>query len=157
PTGTLFGPQKAFTVQTSGQLVEASAYRPVIITYRNGSPVRLKDVALVTDSVENNKTAAWYVDAHRMQRSVVLAVQRQPGTNTVEVAGSVLRLLPLFEQQIPAAAQLEILFDRSESIRESVNDVKFTLFLALCLVVMVIFLFLRNLSATVIPALALPM
>ncbi len=120
-------------------------------------PVRLQDVAVVTDSVENNKTAAWFIDSTQATRSVVLAVQRQPGTNTVEVAGAVRRLLPLFEKQIPASAQLRILFDRSESIRESVDDVKFSLFLALCLVVLVIFLFLRNLSATVIPALALPM
>src|SRR5262245_54095103 len=157
PTGTLYGQHKAFTVETSGQLVEASAYRPLIVTYRNGSPVRLSDIAVITDSVENNKTAAWYVDPNQMTRSVVLAVQRQPGTNTVEVAASVRKLLPLFQQQIPASAQLHILFDRSESIQESVNDVKFTLLLALMLVILVIFLFLRNLSATVIPALALPL
>ena len=157
PTGTLYGAHKAFTLETSGQLVEANMYRPLIVTYRNGSPVRLSDVAVVTDSVQNNKTAAWYTDPKQMMRSVVLAVQRQPGTNTVEVAASVRRLLPLFQQQIPASAQLHVLFDRSESIKESVNDVKFTLFLALILVILVIFLFLRNLSATVIPALALPL
>lgn len=157
PTGTLYGSHKAFTVETSGQLEDAISYRPLIVSYRNGSPVRLNDVAIVKDSVENDKTVAWYVDPNQITKSVVLAVQRQPGTNTVEVAGSVRRLLPLFQQQIPASAQLHILFDRSESIKESVNDVKFTLYLALCLVVMVIFLFLRNLSATIIPALALPM
>ena len=128
PTGTLYGAHKAFTLETSGQLVEANMYRPLIVTYRNGSPVRLSDVAVVTDSVQNNKTAAWYTDPKQMMRSVVLAVQRQPGTNTVEVAASVRRLLPLFQQQIPASAQLHVLFDRSESIKESVNDVKFTLF-----------------------------
>jgi HAE1 family hydrophobic/amphiphilic exporter-1 len=157
PTGTLYGAHKAFTVETSGQLMEASAYRPVIITYRNGSPVRLQDLAVVNDSVENNKTAAWYGDEHALSRSLVLAIQRQPGTNTVAVASRVKTLLPLFQQQIPASAQLHILFDRSQSIKESVEDVQFTLYLTLCLVIMVIFLFLRNLSATIIPSLALPM
>ncbi len=157
PTGTLSGPHKAFTVETSGQLMQASAYRPLVVTYRNGSPVRLQEIALVRDSVENDKTAAWYGNDKDLNRSLVLAIQRQPGTNTVEVAGNVTRLLPLFQQQIPAAAKLHILFDRSQSIKESVEDVQFTLYLTLCLVVMVIFLFLRNLSATVIPSLALPM
>ncbi|HET6267127.1 MAG TPA: efflux RND transporter permease subunit [Acidobacteriota bacterium] len=157
PTGTLYGPHKAFTVQTSGQLLTADAYKPMIVTYRKGSPVRLQDIAVVSDSVENNKTAAWFVNKDHANRSVVLAVSKQPGTNTVAVADAVRRLLPLFKEQIPASAELNILYDRSESIRESVNDVKFTLVLTLCLVIMVIFLFLRNLSATVIPSLALPM
>ena len=157
PTGILYGPHKAFTVETSGQLMQASAYRPLIVTYRNGSPVRLQDISLVSDSVENNKTAAWYGTGNTLNRSLVLAIQRQPGTNTVKVAESVTRLLPLFQQQIPASAQLHILFDRSQTIKESVEDVQFTLYLTLCLVVMVIFLFLRNLSATIIPSLALPM
>ena len=157
PTGTLQGPNKAFTVETSGQLMDAASYRPLIVAYRDGSPVRLQDLAVVSDSVENNKTAAWYGENGQINRSLVLAVQRQPGTNTVQVADNVRRLLPLFQQQIPASAQLHILFDRSQSIRESVSDVKFTMYLTLCLVVMVIFLFLRNISATVIPSLALPM
>lgn len=157
PSGTLYGAHKAFTVQTSGQLLDASAYRPMIVAYSNGSPVRLQDLATVTDSVENNKTAAWYVDQGKATRSLILAVYRQPGTNTVEVVRAVRRLLPLFKQQIPASVAMNILFDRSESIQESVDDVKFTLFLTLCLVVMVIFLFLRNVSATIIPSLALPM
>lgn len=157
PTGVLNGPNKAFTVQTEGQLLEASAYRPLIVAYRDGNPVRLSEIAVVSDSVENNKTIAWYCSPESINRSIVLAVQRQPGTNTVEVAASVRKLLPLFQQQIPASAQLHILFDRSESIKESVNDVKFTLYLTLCLVIMVIFLFLRNLSATIIPSLAVPM
>ena len=124
-----------------------------MVAYRDGAPVRLDELGRVIDSVENDKTAAWFID----QRSVVLAIQRQPGTNTVEVASEVRRLLPSFRAQLPAAVGLDVLYDRSESIRESVRDVKFTLFLALCLVVLVIFLFLRNVSATVIPALALPM
>lgn len=157
PSGTLYGTHKAFTVQTAGQLLDASAYRPMIVAYRKGNPVRLQDLAVVTNSVENNKTAAWYVTNGQATRSLILAVYRQPGTNTVAVSQAVQTLLPLFKQQIPASVAMNILFDRAESIQESVNDVKFTLLLTLCLVVMVIFLFLRNLSATIIPSLALPM
>lgn len=152
PTGTLEGKQQSFTIQASGQLYNAEAYRPLIVAYRNGSPVRLDELGRVIDSVENNKVANWFDNV----RSVVLAIQRQPGTNTVEVVDSIKGLLPMFRVQIPSSVNLNILYDRSVSIRESVNDVKFTLFLALCLVVLVIFLFLRNLSATIIPSLALP-
>jgi HAE1 family hydrophobic/amphiphilic exporter-1 len=152
PTGTLYGPMASFTVKADGQLMEASAYRSVIVAYRNGSPVRLSDIGRVVDGVENDKTAAWYNE----ERSISLAIFKQPGTNTVAVAGEVRRLLPTFQKQLPAAASLHVLYDRSQSIRNSVNDVRFTLLLTLCLVVLVIFLFLRNLSATVIPSLALP-
>jgi HAE1 family hydrophobic/amphiphilic exporter-1 len=153
PTGTLYGRYQAFTIEASGQLSNAEAYRPLIVMYRNGSPVFLKDLGRVIDSVEDDKIASWY----NTTRAVVLAIQRQPGTNTVEVVNSIKELLPTFRSQIPASVNLTILYDRSVSIRDSVNDVKFTLFLALCLVVLVIFLFLRNVSATVIPSLALPM
>jgi len=156
PTGTLYGAHKAFTVQAEGQLTRARAYLPLIVAYRNGSPVRIRDIGTAIDSVENDKTAAWYVTPSAEQRSVILAVQRQPGTNTVAVAGAVKKLLPTFRQQPPASVTLNLLFDRSESIEASVADVKFTLLLTLFLVVLVIFLFLRNLSATVIPSLALP-
>jgi HAE1 family hydrophobic/amphiphilic exporter-1 len=157
PTGTLDGPHVAFTVQATGQLKNAAAYMPLIVAYRNGSPVRLQDLGVVLDSVENNKTAAWYVDATHNDRSVILAIQRQPGTNTVKVAGDVRSLVTTLQKQIPASVSLHVLYDRSVPIRDSVNDVKLTLLLALVLVVLVIFLFLRNLSATVIPSLALPM
>lgn len=157
PTGTLDGPHVAYTVQASGQLKNAAAYMPLIVAYRNGSPVRLQDLGVVLDSVENNRTAAWYVDATHNDRSVILAIQRQPGTNTVKVAGDVRRLVTTLQKQIPASVSLHVLYDRSVPIRDSVNDVKLTLLLALALVVLVIFLFLRNLSATVIPSLALPM
>jgi HAE1 family hydrophobic/amphiphilic exporter-1 len=153
PTGTLWGKNQTFTVEASGQLTEAQAYEPVIVAYRNGSPVRLQDVGRAIDSVENDKIASWFND----HRAIVLAIQRQPGTNTIEVVNNIRALLPSFRAQIPASVSLDVLYDRSISIRDSVNDVKFTLFLALCLVVMVIFLFLRNLSATAIPSLALPM
>jgi hydrophobic/amphiphilic exporter-1 (mainly G- bacteria), HAE1 family len=153
PTGTLYGANQAFTVQTTGQLNDAKAYRPVIVAYRGGSPVRLQELGDVIDSVENDKVASWYRDT----RAIILAIQRQPGTNTVEVVDSIKKLIPTFKEQMPASVNLNIMFDRSESIRDSVHDVQFTLVLTVCLVVMVIFLFLRNLSATVIPSLALPM
>ncbi len=152
PTGTLEGQKQAFTIQATGQLYNAAAYRPLIVAYRGGSPVRLEELGRVIDSVENDKVANWYNN----ERSVVLAIQRQPGTNTVEVVDSIKNLLPTFRMQIPPSVKLETLYDRSVSIRESVRDVKFTLLLALCLVVLVIFLFLRNISATIIPSLALP-
>jgi HAE1 family hydrophobic/amphiphilic exporter-1 len=153
PTGTLWGPRQAFTVQATGQLMDAVAYRPLIVAYRGGRPVRLAELGRVIDSVENDKVAGWFNNA----RSITLMVQRQPGTNTVEVVDRIKELLPSFRQQMPPSVKLDILYDRSESIRESVNDVKFTLVLTIALVVMVIFLFLRNISATVIPSLALPM
>ncbi len=153
PTGTLDGSSQAFTVQATGQLINANAYRPIIVAYRGGAPVRLQELGNVIDSVENDKVASWFKDT----RAIILAIQRQPGTNTVEVVESIKALMPTFRQQIPASVNLEILFDRSESIRNSVHDVQFTLILTVCLVILVIFLFLRNLSATVIPSLALPM
>jgi hydrophobic/amphiphilic exporter-1 (mainly G- bacteria), HAE1 family len=153
PTGTLWGRNQALTVEADGQLTEASAYRPLIVAYRNGSPVRLQDLGRVIDSVENDKIASWYRD----RRSIILTVQRQPGTNTVEVVDAIKELIPTFRAQMPASVNLDVLFDRSESIRHSVGDVKFTLVLTMCLVILVIFLFLRTVSATLIPSLALPM
>ena len=153
PTGTLDGSKRAFTVQATGQLEDAAAFRPMIIAYRNGAPVYLNEVANVIDGVQNDKAANWYDGV----RGMVLAIQRQPGTNTVEVVDSIQKLLPQLRREIPAAIQLQTLYDRSQGIRASVNDVKFTLWLTVCLVVLVIFLFLRNVSATIIPSLALPM
>ena len=153
PTGTLYGANRAYTVESNGQLMNAAAFRPVVIAYRNGAPVRLSEIGRVIDSVENDKLAAWLND----EQGIVLAIQRQPGTNTIEIVNSIKKLLPTFRAQAPAGIKIEILYDRSDSIRESVNDVQFTLMLALALVVLVIFLFLRNFSATLIPSLALPM
>ena len=153
PVGTLYGSQQAFQLETNGQLMRAKDYAPLIVAYRNGSPVRLGELGQVIDSVENDKSANWF----NGMRGMVLAVQRQPGTNTVEVVDSIRKLLPQFREQMPAAVQLTILYDRSVSIRDSVHDVQFTLLLTIALVVMVIFLFLRNISATIIPSLALPM
>jgi HAE1 family hydrophobic/amphiphilic exporter-1 len=152
PTGTLYGPDRSFVVQANGQLTSAAAYAPVVVAYKNGSPVRLDEVARVYDGVENDKTASWF----NGRRTVYLAIQRQPGTNTVAVVDSIRALLPQLEQQLPASVTLSVRLDRSIPIRESVDDVKFTLLLTICLVVLVIFLFLRNLSATIIPSLALP-
>jgi len=152
PTGTIYGQDKTFVVQANGQLMKAAAYRPMIVSYRNGNPVRLEEVAHVYDGIENDKNAAWY----RGERTIYLAVQKQPGTNVVAVCDAVKALLPSFREQLPAALSLDVRTDRSIPIRESVHDVKFTLVLTICLVVLVIFLFLRNVSATIIPSLALP-
>jgi hydrophobic/amphiphilic exporter-1 (mainly G- bacteria), HAE1 family len=153
PTGALSGRHQALTILASGQLYNAEAYRPMIVAYRQGAPVRLDQIGRVINSVENDKVAGWYID----QRSIGLAIQRQPGTNTIEVVDNIKKLLPAFRSQLPASVELITMFDRSESIRDSINDVKFTLILTIFLVVLVIFFFLRNLSATIIPSLALPM
>jgi len=153
PTGTLYGARQAYTVQATGQLMDAAAYRPLIIAYRNGSPVRLEEVGRVIDSVQTDKVASWY----NGDRAVILAVQRQPGTNTIEVVDAIKAVLPQFRLQMPAALTLSILYDRSVAIRDSVHDVQFTLGLAIALVILVIFLFLRNVSATIIPSVAVPM
>ena len=152
PTGSLSGAHKNFTVQTNGQLEDASAYRKLIVSYKNGAPVYLDQLGRIVDSVENDKLASWYNDT----RAIILTIQRQPGTNTVQVVDTITKLLPNLRSQIPASVDVGVLYDASQSIRESVNDVRFTLVLTIALVVLVIFLFLRNLSATVIPSLALP-
>ena len=153
PLGTLYGQHQAFTIQANGQLMNAAAFRSLIVAYRNGNPVRLQEVANVIDSVQNDKAAAWFSGT----RGVILAVQRQPGVNTVAVVDAIKKQLPTLRAQIPAAVNIDELFDRSQGIRHSVRDVERTLILTVCLVVMVIFVFLRNISATVIPSLALPL
>src|SRR5580765_2637115 len=152
PVGTLYGIHQNLTVQANGQLTNAEEYRQLIVAYRNGAPVTLRDLGDVVDSVENNRLATRY----NGQQVVTLTIQRQPGTNTVAVVDAIRNLLPAFRQQLPASIKLDVLYDRSESIRESVNDVQFSLLLAIGLVVLVIFLFLRNVRATFIPTLALP-
>ncbi|NTU64318.1 MAG: MMPL family transporter, partial [Chloroflexi bacterium] len=153
PTGTLYGRHQAFTVQATGILNKAAQYRPIIVAYRNGAPVRLEQIARVIDSTQNDKVASWFNGV----RSIILAIQRQPGYNTVQMVDDIRKLLPQFRAQVPASVEIETLYDRSKSIRESVSDVEFTLVLTACLVVLVIFLFLRNVSATIIPSLAVPM
>jgi hydrophobic/amphiphilic exporter-1 (mainly G- bacteria), HAE1 family len=153
PTGILWGQHGSYTVQASGQLNTAAAYRPMIVAYRRGSPIRLEELGRVIDSIQNDKNANWFAKT----RSIQLAIQRQPGTNTVEVVDNIKGLLPTLREQMPPAMNLDIFFDRSTAVRESVHDVKLTLVLTVVLVVAVIFIFLRNVSATVIPSLALPM
>ncbi|HMF02012.1 MAG TPA: efflux RND transporter permease subunit [Terriglobia bacterium] len=159
PAGVLWGPQRTITLQATGQLYKAADYANLIVAYRNGSPVRLADLGRVIDSVENPYNASWYYDANTPQgvRAIQLAINKQPGTNVVEVVDGVKAMLPALQAQLPPAITLYTLYDRSLTIRNSVDDVKFTLELALFLVILVIFLFLRNLSATVIPSLALPL
>jgi HAE1 family hydrophobic/amphiphilic exporter-1 len=156
PTGTLYGKDQMVTIHATGQLVNADAYKPMIIAYAGGAPVRLDEVATVLDSVEDDKAASWFNTAKESQRALILAVLRQPGTNAVEVADGVKALFPSFNASLPPTVRLNILTDRAATIRESFEDVQFTMVLTLGLVIMVIFLFLRNISATVIPSLALP-
>ncbi|MEO5798149.1 MAG: efflux RND transporter permease subunit, partial [Gemmatimonadales bacterium] len=153
PTGILWGTDKAYAVEVDGQLRNAAAMRPLVVAWHGSSPVRLGDLGQVLDSVQDTKAAAWYNGT----RGIVLAVQRQPGTNTVAVAQAVRDEMARLSNQLPPSVKVTTIYDRSESIQDSVHDVKFTLYLTLFLVVLVIFVFLRNVSATVIPSLALPM
>jgi hydrophobic/amphiphilic exporter-1 (mainly G- bacteria), HAE1 family len=152
PAGTLEGAHKAVTLRATGQLKSADQFRNVIVSYRNGAAVRMADVANVVDSVENDKAASWF----KGQRAIILFIQRQPGTNTIKVVDGIKDILPTFRTQLPASVDLGIFVDRSLAIRESVHDVKFTLVLAIGLVVLVIFLFLRSFAATIIPSVAMP-
>jgi len=155
PSGTLNGTQRTFVVEANGQLEDAAAYRPLVVAYRNGAPVHLAELGHVLDSTENDKAGAWI--GKDLTRGIVLGVQRQPGANTLEVVDSIKALLPGLRSQMPPGLELTPIYDRSQTIRGSVNDVKFTLLLALGLVVLVIFLFLRNVRASIIPSIAIPM
>ncbi|HJV28824.1 MAG TPA: efflux RND transporter permease subunit [Aromatoleum sp.] len=152
PVGQLDGSRQSLAIKDAGQLTTAAAYRPLIVAWKNGAPVRLEEVANPIDGVENARIASWNVD----KRAIVLAIQRQPGANTVETVDAIKRVLPSFQAKLPAAIEMKVLFDRSVTIRHAIDDVQFTLILAGFLVILVILLFLRNLSATLIPALALP-
>jgi HAE1 family hydrophobic/amphiphilic exporter-1 len=152
PVGTLTGPKQSVTLTATSAIEHAADYRDVVVAYRNGAPIKLNEIARVIDSVENDKVATWYNDA----RAVVLAIQRQPDGNTVEVVDLVRDKLPSMRAQVPPSVQMQPLFDRSISIRAAVSDVQETLAIAISLVIMVIFLFLRKVSATIIPALAVP-
>jgi hydrophobic/amphiphilic exporter-1 (mainly G- bacteria), HAE1 family len=152
PVGTLYGPRQNVTLLATAAMRSAKEYKDVVVAYRNGAPVKLQEIARVIDSVENDKVANWFNE----NRSITLAVQRQPSANTVDVVDIVRERLPTYRAQVPAAVDLQVQFDRSISIRDSVHDVQETLMIAIGLVVLVIFLFLRSVSATVIPALAVP-
>src|ERR1019366_8891844 len=141
-TGSIIGPQRAFTLTATGQLMSAAAYRPLVVAYRGGVPVRLDELGRIVDSVQDDKTASWFYRHGAANRSIILAIQRQPGTNTIEVTDAVKHLLPLFQAELPPSVNMDILYDRSDTIRESFRDVEFTMLLTLGLVVMVIFLFL---------------
>jgi len=158
PSGVLYGPQRAVTLQATGQLFKAIDYSKLVVAYRNGSPIRMADLGRVVDGIENPYNASWYYNKDQPggARAIQLAISKQPGTNAVEVVDSIKEMLPSLQAQLPPSVRMQTLFDRSLTIRNSVEDVKFTLALALILVVLVIFLFLRNFSATVIPSLALP-
>ncbi len=151
--GTFDGPHQAFTIGANDQLLTSDGYRPLIIAYKNGAPVRVSDVATVFDGAENAKQAAW-ANEHP---AVILNIQRQPGANIIAVVDRVKKLLPQLQASLPSAVQVQILTDRTTTIRASVEDVQFSLVLTIALVVMVIFLFLRSARATVIPALAVPL
>jgi hydrophobic/amphiphilic exporter-1 (mainly G- bacteria), HAE1 family len=153
PVGTLNAPNRAYTLVSDAQLINAEAYRPMVVTYRNGASVRIQDIGTAIDSVENTRVASWFKD----KRAVILGIQRQPGANVVEVVDAVKAILPGLRTQIPQSINLELFFDRTQSIRESVHDVQLTMIGTVVLVILVIFLFLRNVSATIIPSLALPM
>jgi len=152
PVGTLTGPKQSVTLTATSAIEHAADYRDVVVAYRNGAPIKLNEIARVIDSVENDKVATWYNDA----RAIVLAIQRQPDGNTVEVVDLVRAKLPAMRAQVPPSVKMEPLFDRSISIRAAVSNVQETLAIAISLVIMVIFLFLRKVSATIIPALAVP-
>jgi HAE1 family hydrophobic/amphiphilic exporter-1 len=153
PVGTLNAPNRAYTLVSDGQLTNGEAFQSLVVTYRNGAPVRIQDIGKAIDSVENTRVASWFKD----KKAVILGIQRQPGANVVEVVDAVKEILPGLRAQIPQSIKLDVFFDRTQSIRESVHDVQLTLIGTILLVILVIFLFLRNVSATIIPSLALPM
>ncbi len=153
PAGSLYGLSKAYSVQSDSQLTNAAQFGQLIVSYKDGAPIRVNQVARVFDSVSNDKSIFWI----NGNRSMILAVQKQPGSNTVEVADNVKALLPVLKQSIPAGVIIGRSFDASENIRDSIADVKFTLLLTIGLVIAVIFVFLRNVSATLIPSLAVPL
>jgi hydrophobe/amphiphile efflux-1 (HAE1) family protein len=153
PAGSLYGTAKAYSVQSDSQLTTASQFAKLIVTYKNGSPVRLDELGRVLDSVSNNKTLFWI----NQEPAMIMAVQKQPGANTVQVADAVKAIIPVMKESMPAGVEFGNAFDASQDIRESIADVKFTLIVTICLVVLVIFVFLRNVSATIIPSLAVPL
>jgi HAE1 family hydrophobic/amphiphilic exporter-1 len=156
PAGNIIGPHRAYTLQATGQLTNADEFRDMIVSYRGGAPVRLQELGTVMDGAEDPHTGSWYYSEGGEQRAITLGIQRQPGTNTIAVADAVKDLLPQFKAELPTSVHMDVLYDRSETIRDSYRDVQFTMVLTLGLVITVIFIFLRNVWATVIPSLALP-
>ncbi len=157
PTGTLYGPHQAYNIHATGQLMNAEAFRPVVVAYRDGTPVRLDELATVKDSVADDKTASWFYTKTSNPRAINLMVMRQPGSNVIEVTDRIKQLLPSFQAQLPPSVDLRVRGDRSQNIREAFNDIQATMAVTLGLVIAVIFIFLRNTSATMIPSMALPL
>src|SRR6476660_4015741 len=151
--GVIDGQRQSYTIGANDQLFSSEQYKPIVIAYRNGAPVRLMDVANVIDGTENDQLAAWM----NLTPAVIMNVQRQPGANIIDVVDRIKKLLPQLQASLPSAVKVQILTDRTTTIRASVRDVEFELMLAIGLVVMVVFLFLRNLSATAIPSVAVPL
>jgi len=156
PTGQLFGEDATYNIAARGQLMDADAFKPVVVAFRHGAPIRLEQVARVLDNVEDNRNASWLYTKDAARRAINLQVMRQPGSNTIEVTDAIRRLLPSFQAQLPPAVHLTIRGDRSRNIREAFSDIQWTMLVTLLLVVGVIFAFLHSGSATLIPALALP-
>src|SRR5471032_326266 len=156
PTGQLFGRDATFNIKAEGQLMNADAFKPIIVSYKNGAPVRLDQLATVLDNVEDNKNASWLYTKAGSRRAINLQIMRQPGSNTIEVTDAVRALLPSFQSRLPPAVHLTVRGDRSKNIREAFSDIQWTMLITLVLVVGVIYAFLHSGSATLIPALALP-
>jgi HAE1 family hydrophobic/amphiphilic exporter-1 len=156
PTGTLTGPHYAYNISASGQLMNAAGYKPLTVAWRNGKPVRLEEIANVKDSVEDERSISWLYTSEGATRTTSLFVMRQPGSNIIEVVDEIRKLIPVFNAQLPPSAQLYMRGDRAKTIREAFRDIQFTMGLTVCMVIGVIFMFLRNASATLIPSIALP-
>lgn len=157
PGGSLDGPYQSYTLDPQGQLKTATAYDPLIVAYEKGYPVRIRDVGRGVDSVDNKRVTVWYANDEISQRTVVFAVRKQPGANAVEVAAKVKEIMPKLEEEIPRGTEVRLIFDQTDFIKDSIKDVQYTLLLTICLVVIVIFLFLRSLRPTIIPSIAVPL
>jgi multidrug efflux pump len=151
--GSFDGPAQNFQINANDQLLSSAGYRDVLVAYKDGNPVMLSDVATIMDGIENNKLAAW----KNRTPAVIVNIQRQPGANTIEVVDAIEKLLPKLKGGLPASVKLEVLTDRSNTIRASVKDVEFELALTIGLVILVIFVFLRSFTATIIPTVAVPL
>lgn len=158
PGGTLDGPYQAFTIDSNGQLMVGEAYREVVVTYQNGKPVKVKDIGDAISGVQNDKqTAAWYISKEKTQRAIVMAIKKQPGSNTVKVADGIEELIPRLKTMLPESVEWHLLYDASDYIKESIDDVEFTLILTIFIVLIIVFLFLRSFRSTIIPNVAVPL
>ncbi|WP_420266523.1 efflux RND transporter permease subunit [Candidatus Magnetominusculus dajiuhuensis] len=157
PNGIIDSSYQQYSIQSNGQLFNAAGYLPLIVAYRNGAPVRIRDIGTAEDDVENNRTAAWFKTKEKSDRSIVIVVKRQPGSNTVEVADSIMALIPKLKSQLPQALSMKVFYNQADYIRESASDVQYTLIFTIFLVVLIIYLFLRSAAATVIPGIAVPL